>query len=153
MGTMTPLFRDFFRKDRPWMVICGGLLLYTFYDIYDHISRPGSTFVANPVMWIVFSLVSLITIIVLMFLVSRLLDLVFNGYQVVKEVLGLFVAISFHILISGPVYNALFWPADQLMFSFNIPAILMLCGIYFFFRIAVFNGVRYFMKRKKGIAG
>lgn len=145
--------REFFRKDRPWMVISGGLLLYTFYDIYEHISRPGSTFEANPVMWFVFSLVSFITLMGLMFLVTRLLDRLFNGYQVMKEVLGLFTAVSFHILISGPIYNQLFWPADQLLFYFNISAILILCGMYLFFRIALFNGVRYFLKRQKGIAG
>lgn len=147
---MQMLFQEFLRKDRPWLIISCGLLFYTFYDIYDHISRPESTFEANPIMWTLFSFFSLATLVVVMFLVAYFLNKVVKGYAVVKELIGLFFAVSFHILVSGPLYNSIFWSEDRLYFQFNLPAILILCVIYLFFRIAVYNGIRYLLKRRKG---
>lgn len=146
---MRSLIKAFARTDRPWLVITAGLLLFTLYDIYDHISRPGSSFEENSMRWIFFSLSSVVTIIGVMFLTAQLLQKMAKRFDVVTETLGLLFATVFHIYFSGPLYNRLFWSDEDLIFQFNLVPVLIICGIYLFLRLVVYNGLRYFLKSRR----
>lgn len=84
-----------------------------------------------------------------MFAIVMVLNRTLQGRAVIKEVTGLFIAVSVHVNISGPLYNSIFWPYDELYFYFNPKAVLILLGIYLFLRLGVFNLFRFIVKRLK----
>lgn len=145
---MRSLLKEYLHADRPWMVITAGFFLYTLYDFYDHVSRVGSSFEENAFLWLLFSLASLLTIIAVMFFVTQGLNRLFKGWNILKEVAGLIGAVFFHIQLSGPFYNRVFWGEEILNFHFKLVPVLLLCGIYLFLRMVIFNGIRHLIKSR-----
>lgn len=124
------------------------LVGYSIYDYLDHISRSASIFSAHPGSWFLFSFFSLLTLLGVFYIVNYLLDKLFRKHWLAFELLGLFLAISCHILLSGPLFDLLFWPYGQLNFRFRFGPVFVLLSIYFIFRMIWLLISAYLYQRK-----
>ena len=102
-----------------WLRIFVALLMvYTVYDWYEHVSRPGSEFEARAVAWGAFSAASVGTIVAVMLGVHLVLcRFVPARFAVLTATIGLGVALQVHIFATGPLLEWLLWPGGGLTFK------------------------------------
>lgn len=112
-------------------------MIYSVYDYYEHISRPGSTFEELPLYWLVFNVAVIGTLILLVIGFKKALERIFGIKNLIWEVaaLGLWLVLYIHAL--GPLLNQVFWPFDQLYFSFNFGPISIILMAYFSLRLVL----------------
>ena len=125
-----------FKSPTTWFYII--ILMYSCYDYWAHISRKGSVFEAHPGDWLWFTIFSIATVLGIFYLVNRGLQTFFSQRGILFEMIGLFMAISCHLLLTGPLFNQWFWPHDKLYFRFKFGPVFILLSIYFAFRMIWF---------------
>lgn len=107
---------------------------YSIYDYAEHISRPDSVFEQYPLDWFLFSLGSVLTIGLGIFLIDHGLKRI-KVLNLIAELLAFVVAFWIHLGVSGPLWNHLFWPHDKLYFHLNLSTIGVLLAFYLAYRI------------------
>ena len=113
------------------------VVIYSVYDYFEHIGRSGSTFEEHPWYWLLFSISGVLSLIVIVLLVKNIIQRVFKHKNLVIEVTAIGIWLALYISILGPIINKLFWPFDNLYFSFNFgPFFIILIG-YFVIRIVI----------------
>ncbi|MEM6378671.1 MAG: hypothetical protein AAF705_10665 [Bacteroidota bacterium] len=122
-----------FKTPTSWFYII--ILTYSCYDYWEHISRKGSIFEAHPGAWLLFTVFSIATVLGIFYLVNRGLQSLLKQKGMLFGIIGLFVAISCHILLTGPLFNRWFWPHNELYFKFKFGPIFIILSIYFAFRM------------------
>ena len=121
-----------------WFWFFSALSLYTIYDIIKHLMYPDSIFLQHWVQWTLFSVISLISIMAVITLVHLFLQKWTLSSHWLFGGIPIFVAISVHIQFTGPLWNTLFWPHNQLLFHYNLIPILIVIGMFYAVRI-IFN--------------
>ncbi len=113
------------------------VVIYSVYDYFEHIGRSGSTFEEHPWYWLVFSISAVVSFIVIVLLVKKIIQRIFKHKNLVIEVIAIGVWLSLYISILGPIINKLFWPFDNLYFSFNFGPFLIILVGYFLIRVVI----------------
>ena len=113
------------------------VVIYSVYDYFEHIGRSGSTFEEHPWYWLVFSVSAVVSFIVIVLLVKKIIQRIFKHKNLVIEVIAIGVWLSLYISILGPIINKLFWPFDNLYFSFNFGPFLIILVGYFLIRVVI----------------
>ena len=113
------------------------VVIYSVYDYFEHIGRSGSTFKEHPWYWLLFSLSAVLSFIVVVLLIKKIIQRVFNHKNLVIEGTAFGIWLALYMTILGPLIDKLFWPFDDLYFSFRIaPFFIFLIG-YFIIRIVI----------------
>ena len=110
-----------------WFWLFSILTIYTFYDIFEHISRPESVFAKYPMEWATFSLSSQIVLMGILLGSSFLFKKLFQKYDLIFDLAGILIGVLVHIFISGPFLHHWIFPYATLNFVFHpvIPSIVM----------------------------
>ena len=111
--------------------------LYTVYDFFEHILRPGSSFEAHPWHWLLFSGAAIGSLLMVTLLIKIALQKIFKQQSLVLEVVAIGIWLALYILFLGPLLNKFFWTFDQLYFSFNFGPFFILLGGYFIVRLLI----------------
>ena len=115
------------------------------FDYWDHISRPGDSFGEAPVAWLAFTLAATVTLWIASIVSAKLLGR--TGIpQLVADTLGMGLAIALHLLVTGPLWDRVFW-TGQLYFDAVVMPVLVACALYLLFRGAFAGVSRWFVAR------
>ena len=113
------------------------LFIYSIYDYFDHIRRPGDIFGDHPYHWLAFSVVAFTTFVIVSFGVKYLLEKVLKAKNLIIEIFAVGFWIFSYLIFLGPLVNKLFWPFDELIFSFKFGPVSIILGIYFVARVII----------------
>lgn len=113
------------------------VVIYSVYDYFEHIGRSGSTFEEHPWYWLLFSVSAVLSFVVVVLLLKKVFQKIFNQKKIVIEVTAFGIWLALYMTILGPLIDKLFWPFDDLYFSFRIaPFFIILIG-FFIIRIVI----------------
>lgn len=113
------------------------IVIYSVYDYFEHIGRSGSTFEEHPWYWLLFSISATLSLILIVLLLKKVFQRIFNHKNLVIEVTAIGVWIALYLSILGPLIDRLLWPFDDLHFRFSFgPFFIILIG-YFIIRIII----------------
>lgn len=130
-----PMFKKLFKY--PMTYIIALLIMYSVYDYLEHIGRSGSTFEEHPMHWLRFSSAAVLSFILVVMLVKKTVEKLTNQKLLVIEVFSIGIWLVLYITLIGPLINKLFWPFDDLYFSFSFgPFFVILIG-YFIIRLLI----------------
>lgn len=118
-------------------ILISFVLLYAVYDYFKHILIEGSEFSRFPVAWLLFSLSSILFLIITVILINRLLSRQFGRRSLLFEIVAIGIWLCLHIYLAGPFFQELFWHPGGLRFRFSFSAFFIILGVYFFARIAI----------------
>lgn len=113
------------------------LIIYSVYDYFEHISRRGSTFEEHPIYWLWFSSAAVLSFILVVMLVKKGVEKLINQKLVIIEVLSIGIWLALYIKLLGPLINKLFWPFEDLYFSFRFGPFFIILTAYFVIRMIV----------------
>ena len=110
-------------------VFCTGLLLYSVWDGYEHVSREGTDFAAHPGAWWAFTAASTLTLLAVFVAGSTLgarrgADGRAVRTSFVREALALTAGVSVHVFLSGPLYVRTLFPYGHIEFKPVAAAVL-----------------------------
>ncbi len=125
----------------PIFYFCLFLMAYTVYDYFEHIRRPGSNFGDHPWYWLGFTVSALGSLFFTFWMVKKVLESVFKRKNMLFEVLGVAFWLTIYLNFLGPLINSIFWPFDELYFSFKFEPAFIIMAAFFLVRI-VLNLVR-----------
>lgn len=121
----------------PTAYLMSIVVIYSVYDYFEHVGRSDSTFEEHPWYWLLFSISAVLSLIVIVLLVKNIIQRILKHKNLVIEVTAIGIWLALYISILGPIINKLFWPFDNLYFSFNFgPFFIILIG-YFVIRIVI----------------
>ncbi|OIQ36855.1 MAG: hypothetical protein BM563_09840 [Bacteroidetes bacterium MedPE-SWsnd-G1] len=107
------------------------VVIYSVYDYFEHIGRSGSTFEEHPGYWLLFSISAVLSFIIFVLLVKKIFQKIFNQKNLVLELTAIGIWLAFYMTFLGPLIDKLFWPFDDLYFSFRIgPFFIILIGCF-----------------------
>ena len=113
------------------------VVIYSVYDYFEHIGRNGSTFEEHPWYWLLFTITAILSLILVVLLVKKIIQKIFNQKNLVIEVIAIGIWLTLYISILGPLIDKLLWPFDDLYFSFSFgPFFVILIG-YFIIRLLI----------------
>jgi hypothetical protein len=113
------------------------VVIYSVYDYFEHIGRSGSTFEEHPWYWLLFNVTAILSFVLIVLLVKKIIQKIFNQKSLIIEVTAIGIWLLLYISIVGPLIDKLFWPFDDLHFSFRFgPFIIILIG-YFIIRLLI----------------
>ena len=115
-----------------WAWLAATLTLWSAWDYYDHISRPGSPFEAAPGAWFGFTAASLASVLLVAWGVTWLLERA-RLPELVAATLGIVMAVFSHLTVIGPLWDALFWNGGLMFKAVLVPAVIAGVG-YLVFR-------------------
>ena len=113
------------------------LIIYSVYDYFEHIGRRGSTFEEHPIYWLWFSSAAVLSFILVVMLVKKGVEKLINQKLVIIEVLSIGIWLALYIKLLGPLINKLFWPFEDLYFSFRFGPFFIILTAYFVIRMIV----------------
>ena len=121
----------------PIAYLMAVVVIYSVYDYFEHIGRNGSTFEEHPWYWLLFSIAAIVSLILVVLLVKKVIQRIFNQKNLVIEVAAIGIWLTLYISILGPLIDKLLWPFDDLHFSFSFgPFFIILIG-YFIIRLLI----------------
>lgn len=97
-----------------WLVVL--LTAVTAADYLDHVNRPGAPFNLQPMAWFAFTAASHVTLLCAAFGFAHLLRKLPIS-PLAADTFGLAGAVGLHVMVSGPLWNAVFWPESQMTFD------------------------------------
>ena len=113
------------------------VVIYSVYDYFEHIGRNGSTFEEHPWYWLLFTITAMLSIIVVVLLVKKIFQRIFNQKNLVIEVMAIGIWLTLYISILGPLIDKLLWPFDDLYFSFSFGPFFIILISYFIIRLLI----------------
>lgn len=119
-----------------WFWFFAILTVLSGLDYWDHIARPGSRFEADKAAWFGFTAASHVTVCAIAYGIARAgagLSQRYSIPQIVIDTLGFAVAVAMHLLVTGPLWDKLFW-FDELMFDGVLVPVLVAAAFYLFYR-------------------
>lgn len=116
---------------------CSFLILYTIYDYFEHILRPESIYEKKPIDWLFFTLGAVVTFIAITYSVKYLIEKALKMKSLLIELVSFGIWLFLYLKILGSLVNKLFWPHNQLHFSFSFGPFFILLTIFFVFRILI----------------
>lgn len=126
-----------------WVWLFVILLVWSAFDYWDHISRPGSVFAQAPIAWLGFTVASFLTL----FAIARVAAWALGRFARLPELpastLGILLAVAVHLLIAGPLWDRVFW-MGRLQFDAVLMPAFSAALLYLFYR-AVFTLIQRLM--------
>lgn len=113
------------------------VVMYSVYDYFEHIGRSGSTFEEHPWYWFLFSISAVLSFILVVLLVKKMIERIFNQKNLVIELTAIGIWLALYISILGPLIDKLLWPFDDLHFSFNFGPFFIVLIVYFIIRLLI----------------
>lgn len=113
------------------------VVMYSVYDYFEHIGRSGSTFEEHPWYWFLFSITAVLSFILVVLLVKKMIQRIFNQKNLVIELTAIGIWLALYISILGPLIDKLLWPFDDLHFSFNFGPFFIILIVYFIIRLLI----------------
>ncbi|NMM48906.1 hypothetical protein [Marinigracilibium pacificum] len=113
------------------------IVIYSVYDYFEHIGRNGSIFEEHPWYWLQFNIAAILLLILVIVLVKKLIQRIFNKKSLIIEVAAIGIWIILYISILGPLIDKLFWPFDDLYFNFNFGPFIIILIAYFIIRVLI----------------
>lgn len=113
------------------------VVMYSVYDYFEHIGRSGSTFEEHPWYWFLFSISAVLSFILVVLLVKKMIQRIFNQKNLVIELTAIGIWLALYISILGPLIDKLLWPFDDLHFSFNFGPFFIILIVYFIIRLLI----------------
>lgn len=113
------------------------VVIYSVYDYFEHIGRSGSTFEEHPWYWLLFSISAVLSFILVVLLVKKMIQSIFNQKNLVIELTAIGIWLALYISILGPLIDKLLWPFDDLHFSFNFGPFFIILIVYFIIRLLI----------------
>ena len=113
------------------------VIIYSIYDYFEHISRSGSTFNEHPWYWLLFSVTAVSSFILIVLLSKNTIQKITSKKNLIIEVIAIGIWLSLYISILGPIIDKLFWPFDDLNFSFKFGPIFIILIAYFIIRMVI----------------
>ena len=113
------------------------VIAYSAYDYFEHIGRSGSTFEEHPWHWLLFNLLAIFSFMLVVGLLKKLFERIFNQKNLVIEVAAIGIWMMFYIALLGPVIDALAWPFGELNFRFKFGPIFIILIGYFIIRLVI----------------
>ena len=113
------------------------VILYSVYDYFDHVLRPGSTFEAHPWYWLLFSVSAVLSFVLVVLLIKNLLQRSFNLKNLLIEVVAIGIWLVLYISILGPFLDKLFWPYGDLSFKLKFGPVFIILIAYFIIRLII----------------
>ena len=112
-------------------------ILYSVYDYFEHIGRNGSTFEEHPWYWLLFSIAAILSLIIIVLLLKKFIQRIFNQKSLIIEIAAIGIWLLLYISILGPLIDKLFWPFDDLHFSFSFGPFIIILIAYFIIRLLI----------------
>ncbi|MFL0354998.1 hypothetical protein ACI5KX_00850 [Erythrobacter sp. GH1-10] len=117
-----------------WVWFFAVLTVVSGFDYWDHISRPGSPFSEAPGAWFAFTLACHSSLCAVAYgLAAALKRLPIQ--PLIADTAGVGGAVAFHLLLTGPLWDGIFWTGD-LHFNAGIVPMLAACFLYLLYRLA-----------------
>ena len=113
------------------------MVLYSVYDYFEHIGRPGSIFEEHPYHWLFFTTGAVFTLFVVVYSCKYLIEKMFKKKSLLFEVLAVGIWATTYLTLLGPLVNSLFWPFDDLFFSFKLIPLTIILGGYSIIRVFI----------------
>lgn len=129
-----------------WLWFFIVLTLYSVYDYIEHISRSGQVFETHPIRWLLFSLFSLVAIILIIYGTHLLTFKLLQRTSLILESFAVAVGVIAHVYITGPLNNFLFWPESKLHFFSSWPIVALLIGVFLAVRLILYLINYFFIK-------
>jgi hypothetical protein len=106
-------------------------------DYIEHISRKG-IFFENKGGWLLFTFSSTAALIGVTAIVNTLFVKVFKAENVFLQSGAIASGIACHTILTGPIFNQLFFPQSILSFYWNWITLVVVLGIFFVIRVLVY---------------
>ncbi|AWW73394.1 hypothetical protein CD351_03010 [Erythrobacter sp. KY5] len=117
-----------------WFWFFAILTVMSALDYWDHIARPGSSFAQAPWAWLGFTAASHVTLLGLAYGAARLLaKLPIPGFA--ADTIGVGLAIAAHLLVTGPMWDSLFWGGNLIFDNVTAPTVVASL-VYIAYRLA-----------------
>jgi hypothetical protein len=130
-------------KNKYGLFLISLILIISFFDWYEHISRQNSLFETYPLKWLLYTYASCFVLIICTILFNLVLK-PFIKYRYLKEILALLLGfITFQL--SGNYIQRLTVPEIPLQFNFNVMPTLIVLLVY----NILYFGFHYFFEIKK----
>ena len=113
------------------------VILYSIYDYFEHILRPGSIFEENPFYWLFFNIAAIGSLLGVAYGIKYFLEKVSKKKNLLFEVLGIASWLVLYLNLLGPIINKLFWPFNELLFSFSFGPFFIILTIFFIIRMMI----------------
>jgi len=113
------------------------VVIYSVYDYFEHIGRNGSTFEEHPWYWLLFSIAAILSLIIIVLLLKKFIQRIFNQKSLIIEIAAIGIWLLLYISILGPLIDKLFWPFDDLHFSFSFGPFIIILIAYFIIRLLI----------------
>lgn len=111
------------------------LVVYTVYDYFEHVGRSGSSFEEHPIYWLLFTSTVVLSFIFVVIGVKIGLEKITKHKFLLIEILSIGTWIALYLTFIGPLINKLFWPFDDLYFSFSFGPFFIILSCYFILRM------------------
>ncbi len=116
-----------------WVWLAAILTVWSAWDYYEHISRPGSAFEQAPGAWFAFSLASLVSLLVIARATAWLIERFTSVTELPASTLGIMHGVAAHLVVTGPLWDRVFWDGGLIFNGVAIP-VLIAVTLYLAFR-------------------
>lgn len=105
-----------------WAWLAATLMLWSVWDYYEHIARPGSPFEAAPGAWFGFTFASLTCLLVIARVTSWLIERFTPVPELPASTIGVLHAVAAHLVVTGPLWDRVFWDGGLRFNAVAVPA-------------------------------
>jgi hypothetical protein len=116
-----------------WVWLAAILTVWSAWDYYEHISRPGSAFEQAPGAWFAFSFATLASVLVIARTTAWLIGRHTPLPELPAATIGIMVAVAAHLRITGPLWDRVLWDGGLIFNGVAIP-VLIAATLYLVFR-------------------
>ena len=118
-----------------WFYVVACIL--SVIDYIDHITK-AAIFYENKVDWFLFTLSSTTALIGCIALTNAAFLRIIKTENILLQSLAIISGVTFHIYVSGPISNRVFFPQSILMFHWNIIMLAIALGVFYIVRLLVY---------------
>lgn len=111
--------------------------VYSVYDYFEHITRPGSVFEEHPFYWLAFTLGVLFSLVLVCYPTKYGLEKLLKRKSLLIELGAVGVWFVSYVTFLGPLVDKLLWPFNELYFSFQSLPFAILMTVYLVARIII----------------
>ncbi len=123
------------KKYWKWFYVVAAIL--SVIDYIDHITK-ATFFYENRFGWFLFTLSSTTAIIGCIVLINAAFLRVFKAENIFLQSSAIVCGVTFHIYVSGPISNRIFFPQSILMFHWNMIMVAIALGVFYIVRLLVY---------------
>ena len=121
----------------PTTYLIALLLIYSVYDYFEHILRPGSTFEEHPWYWLLFTSSAVSSFIIVVLMMKKLIQKMTNKKNLLFEMVAIGIWLASYLFLIGPLIDEFFWPFDDLFFRFKMGPFFIILIAFFVMRVII----------------